>query len=292
MPRPRLVLRLATGLSGPLTLISAPPGSGKTTLLSEWRADAGSDAALAWLSLDADDNDPVRFLEGLIAALGAVRQGLGVSAASMLAAGQPLPPTAILAALANDLAAAGSDLPQGVVLVLDDYHVITAPPIHDALAFLLAHLPRTVHLALLTREDPPLPLSRLRVRGELTEIRERDLQFTADEVAAFLTQTMGVQLSDAGIAGLVKLMQVLRHGRVPPLALFGSLNSHVELDDGLFEVPLAERAWDGPVPRIGAVSSFGFSGTNVHAVLQEPPAPSPARGWHRARSPPWHRTVG
>jgi len=202
VPRPRLVERLTTGLAGPLTLISAPPGSGKTTLLAEWRATTGRDAAAAWLSLDDSDNDPVRFLAGLVAALGMARPGLGQSAAAFLVAGQPMPPEAVLTTLVNDLSAAGGDLPHGLALILDDYHVITAPAIHDALAFLLAHLPRHAHLVILTREDPPLPLAKLRVRGELIEIREADLQFTEPEVAAFLAHTMGVQLTAAEVASL------------------------------------------------------------------------------------------
>ena len=160
VPRPRLIERLVAGLSGPLTLVSAPPGSGKTTLLSEWRAGAGRDAAAAWLSLDASDNDLARFFDGVLAALGSVRHGLVDSTALLLQSGQAAPVEAILSSLINDLSARGSELAGGLVLVLDDYHEITTPAIHDALAFLLTHRPPSLHLVILGRENPPLPLAR------------------------------------------------------------------------------------------------------------------------------------
>jgi LuxR family maltose regulon positive regulatory protein len=172
-------------------------------LLAEWRAAAGREAAVAWLSLDASDDDPARFLDGLIAAMETARRGLGESAALLLRSGQPVAPEAILSALINDLSAASNDLPRGLALVLDDYHVISNPAVHDILAFLLAHLPLLLHLVILSREDPPLPLAKLRVRGQLTEIREGDLRFTATETATFLAQTMGVRLAEADIADLV-----------------------------------------------------------------------------------------
>lgn len=202
--RPRLVERLMTGLCGPLTVVSAPPGSGKTTLLSEWRAGAGRDAAAAWLALDASDNDPARFMTGLLAALETVRAGLVESTNLLFQSGQPVSPEAILSSLVNDLTTGGGAFPEGLVLVLDDYHEITTLAIHDALAFLLAHRLPSLHLVILGREDPPLPLSRLRVRGELVEIREADLQFTVEQAASFLRQTMGLALSEAAIADLAK----------------------------------------------------------------------------------------
>lgn len=196
--RPRLVERMAAGLrSGSrLTLLSAPAGSGKTTLVSTWLSGCGHPAA--WLSLDAADNDPTRFLRYLIAALQAIVPGVGEVAQMLLQPPQLPPQESVLALLVNQLCA----LPDHVILVLDDYHVITAAVIHQAVAFLLRHLPAQMHLAILTRTDPPLPLSRLRVRHQLTEIRAADLRFTADEARVFLNDLMALQLSVDDVAKL------------------------------------------------------------------------------------------
>src|SRR3990170_1493280 len=199
VPRPRLSARLDQGLTRPLTLISAPAGFGKTTLLSEWRASrAGRGFPLAWLSLDNDDNDPTRFLSYLVGALAALRGGVGETTIASLA--YPLPPQLqpILINLLSDLGQ--SDRPFAVIL--DDYHVITAPQIHEALTFLLEHLPPQMHLVLLTRADPPLPLARLGARGQLVEIRAADLRFNSNEVAAFLNERMGLRLRAEDLAAL------------------------------------------------------------------------------------------
>jgi len=199
VPRPRLTARLDQGLTRPLTLISAPAGFGKTTLLSEWRASrAGRGFPLAWLSLDNDDNDPTRFLSYLVGALAALRGGVGETTIASLA--YPLPPQLqpILINLLSDLGQ--SDRPFAVIL--DDYHVITAPQIHEALTFLLEHLPPQMHLVLLTRADPPLPLARLGARGQLVEIRAADLRFNSNEVAAFLNERMGLRLRAEDLAAL------------------------------------------------------------------------------------------
>ena len=146
VPRPRLIERLTQGLTGPLTVISAPAGSGKTTLVGEWRASpAGQDAPLAWLSLDEDDNDPVRFMTYLIAALEGIQAGLGSDALALLQADSTLTVKPILTALVNAL----SDRDTETVLVLDDYHLITSASVHEALAFLLDHMPPLLHLILL-----------------------------------------------------------------------------------------------------------------------------------------------
>jgi LuxR family transcriptional regulator, maltose regulon positive regulatory protein len=195
VPRPRLIARLNEGLHRPLTLVAAPAGFGKTTLVSEWIAAAHRPAA--WLSLDAGDNDPARFLAYLVAALRTIAPAIGAGLLAALASPQPPPPEAILTALLNEVAA----LPHPFILVLDDYHAIDAPPVDAALAFLLAHLP-PMHLVIASREDPPLPLARLRTRGQLTELRAADLRFTADEAAAFLTAAMGLDLSAGEIAAL------------------------------------------------------------------------------------------
>jgi LuxR family maltose regulon positive regulatory protein len=197
--RPRLVERLIAGFcSGRrLTLLSAPAGSGKTTLASTWLSRCGCPAA--WLSLDAADNDPTRFLHYLIAALQDVAPGVGETARLLLQSPQPPAREPVLALLVNQLCA----LPNPAILVLDDYHLISAAVIHQAVAYLLDHLPAQVHLAILTRTDPLLPLSRLRARGQLTEIRAADLRFTDDEASAFLNDLMALGLSVDDVAKLV-----------------------------------------------------------------------------------------
>jgi LuxR family maltose regulon positive regulatory protein len=198
VPRPRLTARVSEGLTHPLTLISAPAGFGKTTLISEWRASqTGRGFRLAWLSLDNEDSDPTRFLTYLVAALGTLQPGLGDNALARLQS-PGLPYQVILTSLINDL----TDFDQPFALVLDDYHLITARPIHEALSFFLDHLPPQAHLVILTRADPPLPLARLRARGQLVEIRAADLRFNSDEVAAFLNDLMGLGLSTEDLAAL------------------------------------------------------------------------------------------
>jgi len=199
--RPRLLQRLDEGLAlgRRLTLISAPAGFGKTTLLSEWIADCGLRIAdCGWLSLDEGDNDPARFWAYLIAALRTVHATIGEGARSVLQSPQPPPAESVLADLINEIAAipGTADSPaRSLILVLDDYHLITAQPIHESIAFLLDHLPDCLHLVIATRGDPPLPLSRLRGRGQLTELRQADLCFTTDEAAAFLNTCMGLGIA-------------------------------------------------------------------------------------------------
>jgi LuxR family maltose regulon positive regulatory protein len=196
--RPRLVERLNEGLAAgnKLTLVSAPAGSGKTTLVGEWVDGCGR--AVAWLSLDEADSDPSRFLAYLIAALRTVEPGIGEGVLALLQTPQPPPPEVALTALLNDLTA----IPNSVVLVLDDYHVLDARAVDEALAFLVEHLPPQLHLVVATREDPALPLARLRARGQLTELRGADLRFTPDEAAEFLTEVMHLDLSTNDVAAL------------------------------------------------------------------------------------------
>jgi LuxR family maltose regulon positive regulatory protein len=196
VPRPWLIERLNAGLDGKLTLISAAAGFGKTTLVSEWAAGCG--LPVAWLSLDEGDSDPTRFLAYLIAALQTVAPPVGQGALAALQTPQPPPPEAILTAVLNDLAL----LPERLLLVLDDYHAVDAPAVDQALAFLLQNLPPHLHLVIASREDPPLPLARLRVSGQLTELRAADLRFTPDEAAEFLNRVMGLSLSPAEMASL------------------------------------------------------------------------------------------
>ena len=193
--RPHLIARLNEGLGRKLTLLSAPAGFGKTTLASDWVASCGRPAV--WLSLDEGDNDPARFLTYLIEALQTIAAQIGAGVLSALQSPPP-PSETILTALLNDIAA----VPGQFVLVLDDYHVVDSPPVDQALTFLLDHLPPQLHLVIATREDPQVPLARLRARGQLAELRVADLRFTHVEAAEFLNRVMGLNLAAADIAVL------------------------------------------------------------------------------------------
>jgi LuxR family maltose regulon positive regulatory protein len=199
VPRPRLTARLEAGTAGPLTLLSAPAGFGKSTLLSEWIHQGGR--RVAWVSLDEGDGDPVRFLGYAIAALRTLHPGLGEEALILLRhARSPTPEELepILTALLNEIDATAEDL----VIVLDDYHAIDGAAVQRTVQFLLDRLPSHLHLVLATRVDPPLHLSRLRARGQLAELRARDLRFTSQEAADFLNQAMGLALSTADVEAL------------------------------------------------------------------------------------------
>jgi len=218
VPRPRLTAHLNAGVQRALILVAAPAGFGKTTLVAEWLNAGGLTAA--WLSLDAADNDPARFWTYLIAALQTVQPALGETALTMLQTPQPPPIETILTDLINEIAALSSPL----LLVLDDYHLIEARPIHEALTFLLDHLPPTLRIILLTRADPPLPLARLRARDQLTELRAADLRFTTDEAAAFLSTVMGLRLTAQDIAAL----ETRTEGWIAGLQLAALSLQHVE----------------------------------------------------------------
>jgi LuxR family maltose regulon positive regulatory protein len=196
--RPRLIERLNDGLhrGHRLSLVSAPAGFGKTTLLSEWVATCGRPTA--WLALDSGDNDTARFLAYLIAALQTIEESIGTGVLDRFQAPQPPPIEELLTALINQI----DTISIGFVLVLDDYHLITAQRIHEALAFLLDHPPQNMHLVVATRADPPWQFARLRGRGQLTELRLADLQFTPDEATVFLNQVMGLRLSADDITAL------------------------------------------------------------------------------------------
>ena len=208
VPRPRLIEQLNEGFySGrKLTLISAPAGFGKTTLVTEWldnlRVDAEKESQtvyrIAWLSLDESDSDPTRFLAYSIAALRTINANFAKGALSALQSPQPPPTEAILTALINEIAT----IPDRIILVLDDYHIIGPSQVDDALTFLLEHLSPQMQLIIATREDPHLPLSRLRASGQLTELRAADLRFTSSEAAEFLNQVMDLDLSEEDIAAL------------------------------------------------------------------------------------------
>ena len=220
--RARLLAQLSDAITSGcrLVLISAPAGSGKSTLLSEWghsleaqpvrpsptgaRVVRSLSARVAWVSLDERDNDSATFWSYVIAALEHVRAEIGRSATAMLRSTDPPPIETVLTALINEIAEAPE--PDGdetdLVLILDDYHLIEAQPIHSAVAYLLDHLPPRIHLVLASRSDPPLPLSQLRGRGQMVDLRQADLRFTPDEAAAFLNETMGLSLSAEQIAAL------------------------------------------------------------------------------------------
>jgi LuxR family maltose regulon positive regulatory protein len=261
--RPRLIARLNEG--GRLILVSAPAGFGKTTLVSEWIADcrllnadsesfarektlsnqksAIGNLKFVWLSLDEDDSDLTRFLTYVVAAMQTIAPQLGEGVLAALQAAQP-PTAALLTALLNELSA----IPDRFVLVLDDYHVLDCQPIDEALTFVIDHLPPSMQLVITTREDPQLPLARLRARGQLTELRAADLRFTPDEAAEFLNRAMGLDLSpddvtalesrtEGWIAGL-QLAALSMQGRSDAASFIGSFTGshHFVLDYLLAEV--------------------------------------------------------
>jgi len=195
--RSHLIERLQQGMEHALTLVSAPAGFGKTTLLAQWLAESGT--PVAWLSLELEDNEPVRFFSYLLAALQRLHPQLATVARTLLEVPQPPPLERVLTLLTNDILTSTTG---DFALVLDDYHVIEADAIHHEMSFLLEHLPPQMHLVLATRSDPPLPLVRLRARGQLTEIRAADLRFDANEAATFLHTVMGLDLPAPALAAL------------------------------------------------------------------------------------------
>jgi LuxR family transcriptional regulator, maltose regulon positive regulatory protein len=199
VPRPRLTQLMNAAIQGPLTLLIAPAGWGKTTLLHAWHTDPSRRSRpLAWVSLDAGDNDPSRFWTYVITALNTLHPGVGETPLTLLYASPPPPIEAVLTSLINVL----TDLSTQTVLVLDDYHLIETQLIHDALAYFVEHLPANVHLVLASRSDPLLPLVRLRARGALSELRSLDLCFSVEETTAFLREVMGLLLSAEQVAAL------------------------------------------------------------------------------------------
>jgi len=245
--RPRLIERLNEGLQRApgVTLISAPAGFGKTTLVGEWVNDLRIQNPkskivnrkskivdrVAWLSLDEGDNDPARFLTYVIAAVQTIAANAGEGLLAALQSPQPPPAESILTALLNEI----NNLPDSFILVLDDYHVIDAKPIDQVLSFLLEHQPPQMHLVIVTREDPDLPLARLRARGQLTELRAADLRFTASEAADFLNQVMDLRLAADDIAALETRTEGWIAGlQLAALALQGTASMQGHKDAGSF----------------------------------------------------------
>lgn len=222
--RPRLWQRLDAAASK-FILISASAGSGKTTFLSEWLAQQTQ--PVAWLSLDHEDNDTTRFFSYLLTALQTAVPTLGEDIQAALHSLEPPPSAALLTTLLNEMAALDGKL----LLVLDDYHVIENNAIHQALAFLLDHAPPQLQLLMATREDPPLPLPRLRVRGEMTELRAADLRFTAAETAVFLNDVMGLNVSAADVAALEARTEGWIAGlQMAALSMAGQADPHAFID--------------------------------------------------------------
>ena len=200
VPRPRLIRRLDEGLrtGHRLTLVSAPAGFGKTTLLSDWIGQ--HERPVAWLSLDDQDNELSRFWTYLVAAVQRVHADLGQDTLHLLQAAQPPPAQVMLNPLLNEIAALAETPPVlDIILILDDYQLISTPQVHEGIAFLLEHQPHNLHLVISTRVDPPLPVFRLRARGHLAELRTDDLRFTPSEAVTFLNTVMGLDLTPADV---------------------------------------------------------------------------------------------
>jgi LuxR family transcriptional regulator, maltose regulon positive regulatory protein len=198
VPRPRLAGALDEGLARRLILVCAPAGFGKTALLADWTR--RGQRHVAWLSLDAADNDPVRLWRYVVAALDRARPGIGERIGPLLGPSASASFEGLVTALINELAAQRGD--GEVLLVLDDYDLIDAQQVHSSLGFLLEHLPPGLHLVLASRSDPPLPLARLRAGGQLAELRAADLRFSAEEAAALLRESAGADVPAAAAAAL------------------------------------------------------------------------------------------
>ncbi|MFN2199310.1 MAG: LuxR family transcriptional regulator, partial [Anaerolineales bacterium] len=196
--RSMLVQRLNAGLNRKLTLVCAPAGYGKTTLVLEWLSNLPEDTDTGWVSLDENDNDPVRFIAYLIAAIQISYPDIGSTTSSMLQNPQAPPDEVILTTLFNEL----TEISRPFILILDDYHYIQTSSIHKFLALWLEHQPKSLHLVIISREDPLLPIARLRARGHLNEIRQENLRFSLQECADLLRDVMGISISSEHVAAL------------------------------------------------------------------------------------------
>ena len=233
-------------MGGKLTLISAPAGFGKSTLISEWSASCK--LPVAWLSLDEGDNDPARFISYVVKALQTIQTGIGEHLLAALQSPQPLQIETILTLLLNEI----SDIPDNFLLILDDYHLIDSQPVDRSLTFLIEHQPPQMRLVIATREDPSLPLPRLRTRGQLTELRAADLRFTPAETAEFLNRVIGLNLSEENITALeartegwiagLQLAAISMQGQPDPTEFIQSFTgSHRFVMDYLLEEVLQQQ---------------------------------------------------
>ncbi|MCP5098302.1 MAG: hypothetical protein GY943_22365 [Chloroflexi bacterium] len=233
VPRPRLLAKLDRGVGGKLSLVAAPAGFGKSTLIVHWLQQQARPAA--WLSLDENDNVPLRFFTYLVAAIQSINSALAENLAAGLRSPTPPDETAVIPALLNELATTDQ---APFILVLDDYHVITHEAIHAALAFLIDYLPTTLHLVVTSRKAPPLPLPRWRVRGQLNDIQAADLRFTTAEAAQFLGETMELTLSETAVSNL----EARTEGWIAGLQLAAlSLRSNTDRDQFIAEFVGSER---------------------------------------------------
>lgn len=208
-------------MEGRLILVAAPAGYGKTTLISKWLRETLVPSA--WLSLDEGDNDPIRFLQYLVTALQKIIPTVGVDLPGMLGGAQPVPFDTLMNLLINEVAEHATPF----VLVLDDFHLIHNQRILEMLTFLLEHMPPSMHLALLSRTDPPFPLSRLRARDQIVDIRADQLRFNLDEIAIFLNEAMGLRLSADDIAALEARTEGWIAGlQLAALSMQGSQDNH------------------------------------------------------------------
>ncbi len=217
VPRSLLIKQLNERIQRKLTLITAPAGYGKTNLASEWthslQSEDTANNRITWLSLEEADSEPIRFLSYVIAALQQVAPEIGVGALSLFEMAQSPPINTVLNELINDIAG----LDYHIMLVLDDYHVISHPEIHEALRYLVEHQPHQMHLVITSREDPPLPLPRLRARGEMAEIRMHDLRFSLDETTQFFSHSMKLDLESE----VISVLEARTEGWIAGLQLAG-----------------------------------------------------------------------
>ena len=247
LPRPRLLELLTEGTARELVLVCTPAGFGKTTLLADWVRHLQT--PVGWLSLDTGDNDPTRFWRYVGAALDEAGAGVGGSLAPLLRGSQPSPPEAVVTALINTVASHAGQ----VALVLDDYHLIDAAPIHRGIALLLDRLPQQLRLVIASRADPPVPLARMRARGQLAELRAADLRFSVEETATFLRQITGLQLPADSVTALgartegwaagLQLAGLSLRGQADPASFVAAFSGdHRFVLDYLTEEVLAQQA--------------------------------------------------